>query len=184
MLQWTCRLRDVLERRGFLADRESARWLFEMSEAEFMDPENSFPKEFRWNDFCDNSSKALMGYRNPPFALYPNDSNRAGVVRAIGSGLFSQLGTGPTKGTINVLWLSPTTFISPVKFSIESELHDYEMRLEKRVDPSSIHGLIWTKVYATSLSAFEDNGWEEPSPLTIQFVEHLLHCLRTTFLLS
>jgi hypothetical protein len=39
-----------------------------------------------------------------------------------------------TKGVINVLWLSPTTFISVIKFFIENELHDYEMRLEKRIN--------------------------------------------------
>jgi hypothetical protein len=52
MLQWTCRLRDVLESRGLSTyGADSVRLFSEMREAEFVPGDGAFPNGFRWEDF-------------------------------------------------------------------------------------------------------------------------------------
>jgi hypothetical protein len=181
MLRWTCRLRDVLQPRPFLASKEHQRRLAAMREAEFISSNGMFPDEFRWEMLSD----CFDGVDRGPIALCNRNSPRPRLVVAVNNNplasrevrsLCGQPVTDFTKGDISVLWLSPTIFISPIWFyCVDVYLHDYTLIFEKRID------LTWIQCCVYSLSAFEGGGWDEPTPFPAPFFQHLTARLPANF---
>jgi hypothetical protein len=175
MLRWTCRLRTAFEERGFLLSDADSVLLSKINEAEFVDPKQAFPHEFRWETFC-SSFRYGPYYGDRAVTLeYPSADavDRRGLVPAVNTrsptspyGMpINNLG----KRDIDVLWLSPTVFISVVKFLIANQMiHDYEVTVG------------CTTCFITQLPAFDQVAFEKPSSLPIFFFQHLApsaHCL-------
>jgi hypothetical protein len=157
MLQQTSRLRDALERQGgFTATDDHARGkaLPFVTEAELVAPSGIFPNEFRW--------EALRSYCK----TYTLHSGQMTVDR--------------TKTNIDVLWLSPTVFLSPLHISVLDDQEvgfpfrrvfydctvDFLLRGEENGDKS-----VMFRAY--SLSSLLDGDREEPSLLPFQFFQHV-----------
>jgi hypothetical protein len=178
MLRWTCRLRDAFEERGFLSSDADSSVLSQIKEAEFVvDPDLAFPREFRWETFCSCFKYAQFGRlfsRTYEYTLADPSADavdRRGLVpamntrsrtsrsiRAMNGETINDLG----QRNIDVLWLSPTVFISAVKFQTTNQMiHDYEVTFE---------GI---SCFITQLPAFDQVAFETPSPLPISFFQHL-----------
>jgi hypothetical protein len=180
MLKWTCRFRDMLERRGFDVSIARPYPLRKIREAEFDD--GSFPDSFRWDTLrgclCDGASTSLLIDPShasglvPPICLYLNDrqEREAQSIR--------QLCGSPVayfdRQDIDVLWLSPTVFISTMDFQLPlpggtgypKQAHDYAVRLTRENGESFLY-------HAYSLSLFEGHGFAAPSPLPMKLLRHV-----------
>jgi hypothetical protein len=129
MLQRTSRLRDALERRGgFTAsdvDRAGGGALAFVTEAEFVTPSDTFPSEFRW--------EALTSC----YRIYTR--------LASGQTTFFDLTCCQMGTTVDVLWLSPTVFVSPLHISVGEDqevdppriFYDCEIEFLQREEPST-----------------------------------------------
>jgi hypothetical protein len=171
MLRWTCRLRDAFEARGFLSSEEDSMVLSQIKEAEFVvAPNEAFPHEFRWETFCSCFKHALFQRevtlvhsgadvaQGPHLVPAMNGSCWASrSARTMNGQAVSDLG----HGDINILWLSPTVFISSVKFLETDQVQDYTVGLG---------GRRWS---ITQLPAFDEVEFDEPSRLPIDFFGHL-----------
>jgi hypothetical protein len=184
MLQWTCRLRDELERGGFFVLERHSQKLSEMREAEFVSPDGGpFPNDFRWEAFVASyaSSKAdtppvYLFHRGdlPPFGVdrpaHLAVDRSSSIDQSIRS-LSGQAVPDFTTKSIDVLWLSKTVFISPMEFFWrrvhKSYLYEYGITLKPRATSQSI------TCYATALSSFGRGEVEEPSSLAVQFLKHV-----------
>jgi hypothetical protein len=168
MLRWTCRLRDEFEARGFLSSNVDSLVLSEIKEAEFVNP--FFPREFRWETFCscfkgatpDSSYVTLVGpdveERRGLVSAMSVDTPASRSILAMNGQTINDLG----QRNIDILWLSPTVFISAVEFRIHHhQVHDYEVGI----------GSIFC--FVTQLPAFHQEAFDEPSPLSIDFFQHL-----------
>jgi hypothetical protein len=169
MLQWTCRLRNVLERRGSLVEITSRR-MPEMKEAEFVSSKSgAFPNEFRWDMFrasYDSGSRCAIILdvdRAVPAVNTTTTDDRT----------FCSLSWQPlldfSETGINILWLSSTIFISPILFLPDNDvaLHEYSISFQDRTDDSL------TKCFVYSLSSFHGGTVRAPSLLPLLFLTHL-----------
>jgi hypothetical protein len=172
MLRWTCRLRNVLERRGSLAEISASR-VPEMREAEFVTSESgTFPNEFRWDTFqasCDSLGRCtiFLDHRSASSdRVFPVDENRT-AAWTVGSLSWRPLLDFSETG-INILWLSSTIFISPILFCTDDGvLHEYTIGFRDRTKDSATQYLVY------SLSAFQGGAVHEPSLLPLLFFTHL-----------
>jgi hypothetical protein len=170
MLRWTCRLLDVIERRGFWIDDfdSDGEPIWDIREAQFSCDEGCFPAGFRWDTLgtC-YSQKVYNAVLVPPNSTgsHPIDPNSA-PYRAIRS-LAGEEITDLTRRNINVLWLSQNIFISQIFFNIEGYCVD-EYELTFRYDR---HDRMQIFVY--TLSSFEDGEPDMHSPVPIAFLRHV-----------
>jgi hypothetical protein len=172
MLRWTCRLRDVLERRGFLVPGHEFPRLAEMREAEFTSENGVFPSDFRWQALrsCLNSKHwgtfhLFNGgeFGNAVPAVDPHSALSISI-RSISGQPVEDL----QQGNINVLWLSPTVFIACVGFVVGTSTplgHGYELTFYER-------GTGCVVLCATALSSLEGDEHGEPSPVPLEFFRH------------
>jgi hypothetical protein len=72
-LQWTCRLRDVLERQLIFPDRAKVHWA--MTEAKFICDDGLFPDDFRWETFAGCYSQEVVYVNLGRPAYLPIDPN-------------------------------------------------------------------------------------------------------------
>jgi hypothetical protein len=173
MLRWTCRLRDAFEARGFLSSDTDSLVLSQITEAEFVvDPAIGFPREFRWEAFCScfkpvpydsnyvtlvyPSADAMEGRQDLVLAMNTPRQTRSSP-RAMNGKTINDLG----QRNIDILWLSPKVFISGVKFRINNQIHDYEVTFGE------------IRCFITQLQAFDQVEFDEPSPLPVDFFQHL-----------
>jgi hypothetical protein len=173
MLRWTCRLRNVLERRGSLSEIIPS-WMPEMREAEFVSSESgTFPDEFRWDAFqesCDSHLHAII-----------LDVVPAVDATTTGDRTFCSLSWQPlldfSEKGINILWLSSTIFISPMLILPDNDtaLHEYMVGFRDRINRSS------TQYFVYSLSAFQGGEVREPSLLPWLFFAHLPATLQVDY---
>jgi hypothetical protein len=177
MLRWTCRLRDAFEERGFLSSNADSSTLSQIKEAEFVDvPNEAYPREFRWETFC-SCFKPRSSNRNSVINLvYPDVdvAERQGLVSVINIDTPTSRSIRDMNGlavndlgqrSIDVLWLSPTVFISGVAFYIANQMiNDYEVTFK---------GI---SCCITQLQAFDRVEFDEHSPLPIDFFRHLAPC--------
>jgi hypothetical protein len=165
MLRWTCRLRDAFAARGFLSSNEDSLVLSEIKEAEFVvAPNEAFPHEFRWKTFCSCFKLERLHLRivdvtrvRPVADVAGGSSWASGSAQAMNG----QAVTDLRQGNIDILWLSPTVFISSLNFCIPHQVHDYEV------------GFGGTRCSITQLAAFDQVEFDKPSPLPIDFFRHL-----------
>jgi hypothetical protein len=167
-LQWTCRLRDVLERLGFRIFKRSAKLLSEIREAKFTCADGCFPKLFRWDIFtqCYNQSRfdpSIFLHPSGDASYLPIDANCASysAIRALSGTCIADL----ARDNIDVLWLSKTIFISPIFFRLMTSpcVDDYELKFQ----PSDL------KFFVYSLSSFERDEPDIPSSLPADFLRHV-----------
>jgi hypothetical protein len=170
MLQWTCRLRDIVERRDFwIDDRNRGRepqWET-IREAEFACDDGCFPDGFRWDTLASCYSQNYFNVVLVPHGSAgsrPIDPNCASY-RAIRS-LAGEEITDLTRNNINVLWLSQNIFISQIFFNLDGYCVDeYELKFHYR------RGSMEIFVYA--LSSFGDGEPDIHSPVPIAFLRHV-----------
>jgi hypothetical protein len=148
MLRWTCRLRDVLESRDFYVhDNENNRpKLALMREAEFVTSQDQ--DKMDWESFL----QVFSGVKNDVTLYYGDDAHTFyGLVpvfqpdcsesHSIRS-LSGQAVSSSPHAKIDVLWLTPTVFISTFQFYLyiaEEEclsFHSYKVRMQPRGMPS------------------------------------------------
>jgi hypothetical protein len=188
MLQWTCRLRDVLERHGVLVlSQEDQARLSTMKEVEFVSSESAvFPDEFRWDTFngcldrpygCEVSLWApTYEHSDRLFASFdPNDPTSQSIRSLSGRPV-----TDFTKGDISIVWLSSSVFISPIQFTTfyyKGLVVDYDVYFHNRAKDSSI------QCYVHSLSG-PDGEDQEPSLLPLLFMSHLTATLPVDYFSS
>jgi hypothetical protein len=178
MLRWTCRLRDVLEQRAFLVKNDGqSRRLSEMREAEFVSPDGNFPAEFRWESlnecFYKPAHRAYLynsgnvgNYTNIFRAVDPHCSVSVSI-RSVSGQSVENL----QQENIDVLWLSPSIFISSFEFFVgvrERSLLDYSVICN---DERSNRGDVLLR--ATALGSFEGDEKGGPSPLPLDFFHHV-----------
>jgi hypothetical protein len=116
MLRWTCRLRDVLERRRFCIEDHDVKPLSTLREAEFVPSVDvALPGEFDFEKLkaCFSSSMFITLYDYDEYDLF----HISPVDPPIRS-LSGQLVTSEDLGRIGVLWLPPAVFISACRFSV------------------------------------------------------------------
>jgi hypothetical protein len=173
-------LRDVLERRGFVVKVTESRPLAELREAEFVSASGTFPAGFRWEAFLGCFSR-----RGDRVSLYSigdlgNQTNFVGAVDphcALSISIRSmsgQLVEDLQQENIDVLWLSPLIFISSFDFFVGGtvrSLGDYSVTCDERSNSSRRQ--LWTFVISTSLSTLEGDEHGEPSPLLLEFFQHV-----------
>jgi hypothetical protein len=181
MLRWTCRLRDVLEQRAFLVKDDSvSRRLSEMREAEFVSPDGNFPGEFRWESLLGCFYKEGNGVY-----LYNSGevSNPTNVLRAIDPhcsvsvsirSVSGQLVENLQQENIDVLWLSPSIFISSFMFFVgvrARSLLDYCVICDEQ-SSTFLHQRS-APLRATALCSFEGDEQGDPSRLPLEFFHHV-----------
>jgi hypothetical protein len=148
MLRWTCRLRDVLESRDFYVhDNENDRpKLAVMREAEFVTCQDR--DKMDWESFL----QVFSGVKNDVTLYYGDDAHtfygHVSVFQPDGNDshsirlLSGQAVSSSPHAKIDVLWLSPTVFISTFQFYLyiaEEEylsFHSYQVRTQPRGMPS------------------------------------------------
>jgi hypothetical protein len=175
MLQWTCRLRDVLERDGVLVTtQEEQDRLSNLKEVEFVSLENGvFPNEFRWESFegCLDRSRCGVtlwadSYKHSDRLVAAFDPN-APTSHSIHS-LSGLLVTDFTKGDISIVWVSSMEFISPIRFETvfyKGLVKAYDVNFHRDKDSS-----IQCHVYSLSAS---DGIIQEPSVSPLLLLSHL-----------
>jgi hypothetical protein len=144
MLQWTCRLRDVLQG---LCVEESVRKRTPLSflrEAEFLTPQDQ--QELDWETFY----QLFNGVQRAVTLCYPRDAGMYHVPLfepdcEIGRSV-RLLSGQPVRSfhdaKVDVLWLTSTAFISSVHFSLfldeeeNTAYHAYEVTMKPRGNPS------------------------------------------------
>jgi hypothetical protein len=185
MLKWTCRLRDALERRGFWDELENP--LSNLREAEFDDANGTFPDSFRWDTLrgclrvclrgclCDGGDTCVTLFdnryhqRNGLAPAFDRRDPKTQSIRRLCGTPVADL----DRHDIDVLWLSPSVFISAVDFELPGADgdpmpdHDYVVHLTEKQ-----HGREF-RFYAFSLSWIEGNGFAAPSPLPLQLLGHV-----------
>jgi hypothetical protein len=177
MLKWTCRLRDTLERRRLWVHETSPNPLSNLREAE-CDNENAiFPDSFRW----DTLRGCLRDEKDACTTFFTDPSQGIGLVPAFeqdDSGLQSGRRLTGTRVAdldrqdIDVLWLSPSVFMSTVDFKLPDadgapiHANDYAVRLAGKKDGEVLY-------YAYSMPFFEGTGFAPPSPLPVQLLRHV-----------
>jgi hypothetical protein len=158
MLQRTSRLRDALERQGGFTASDSycARdpVLAIVAEAELATPSDIFPSEFRW--------EALKSC----YKIYTH--------HASGKTTVDQKGT-----SVDVLWLSPTVFISPLHIRVgeyrevdsgfRRMSYDCEIKFIQREEENAKNVFLF-RVYR--LWSLAGGDVEEPSLVPFQFLQH------------
>jgi hypothetical protein len=169
MLQWTCRLRDVLERQ--LIEPERAKLLSTMTEAKFICDGGLFPDDFRWETLAGCYSQKAgyidLGTNDEPGYL-PIDPNCPSyqAVRSLSGKDIADL----TLRNINVLWLSRNVFISQIFFS-RRYMCGYKYEL------TFLHNWSRTSIFVYTLSFFEHDEQDLPSPIPVDFLRHVTACL-------
>jgi hypothetical protein len=181
LLRWTCRLRDVLERRGLLvASLEKARIVSEIREAEFVALDGAFPTEFRWETLQSSSDPGRRGW----LSLYPSDGYPVADYRDVDFHSPISISIRSFSGqsiedlqqhNIDILWLSKSVFVSRFCFTLEIEgayrsfrrLSDYQLSF------SCDAGMERHWFFATTLSSIQGDDRWEPSPLPIELFRHL-----------
>jgi hypothetical protein len=176
MLRWTCRLRDALEQRGLWAPP----WVLlpNMWEAEFDYENGAFPDGFRW----DALRGCLSDEEDNCVTLYIDPGHRNGLVPAFdghdpeaisdGRRFCGTRVTDLDRQDIDVLWLSPSVFISAADFELPGtdgepiHVADYSVRLTRANERDIVY-------HAYSLSYFEGNGFTAPSPLPMKLLSHV-----------
>jgi hypothetical protein len=180
MLKWTCRLRDFLESRGHgsLFTEHRMTWsdelftpqgrLHSMREAEFIAScENGFPEEFRWEKFANLFECNYHGAEIELSGFLGDDPVATASPSLRGRDLEGQIGTmNPHK--LEVLWLSPTLFISSIRFAVRGALLlDFGiMFLTQAPEERRL-------LFAYSLKSFQESELDEPSSLSLEFFCHL-----------
>jgi hypothetical protein len=167
MLQRTNRLRDALERQGGFTATGGINDYYTggaavpfVTEAEFVTPSGIFPSEFRWEAL--RSCYKIYTHRAPV------DQERT--------------------HSVDVLWLSPTVFLSPLQISVQEEegpvprvfydcAIDFLLREEENTEKSVVF-----RVYSLSSLLLEDR--DEPSLLPFQFLQHVTALLPANYFSS
>jgi hypothetical protein len=171
VLKRTCRLRDVLESRGFwIDDRTRDRepeWEM-IREAHFVCEDGGFPDGFRWDTLASCYSQNVYNViLVPPGAAgsRPIDSNSASyrAIRSLAGKEIKDL----ARRNINVLWLSQNIFISQIFFNLEGYCVD-EYELTFRYDHYDR-----MQIFVYTLSSFEDGEPDIHSPVPIVFLRHV-----------
>jgi hypothetical protein len=160
MIQQTNRLRDTLARRGFWVD---GNVLPKLGEHEFVTPvvNGNFPDEFRvetLQNYCSDGWSELDLYSIPADGRVRVD--RHPIRDCSESAEFS------------ALWLTPRLFISKYAIFDDALLrHDFSVAWGTRES----HRKNVFSVY--SLSSFEEEGSDDPSPLPLEMLRHLFTLL-------
>jgi hypothetical protein len=178
-LKWTCRLRDLFERKGYQTCDWSLKKCTEIREAEFVG--GSFPEQFRWETFRESSnyvsrtvtlifSRASVSSVDHLVPAIDLNSEEAKQIRSRRGRPIRRL----RPRNIDVWWISPTLFISWMEiFLDDAPLEDFEVNFVER-------GSRW-KFHVYSLSAF---GSERQIPswlLPIDFCRHLIALLPANY---
>jgi hypothetical protein len=171
VLKWTCRLRDVLESRGFwIDDRTHERepeWEM-IREAQFACDDGCFPDGFRWDTLAACYSQKVYNVILVPHGSAgscPIDPNSASyqAIRSLSGKEITDL----TRHNINVLWLSQNIFISQIFFNLDGYCVD-EYELTFRYDHYDR-----MQIFVYTLSSFEDGEPDIHSPVPIAFLRHV-----------
>jgi hypothetical protein len=183
MLRRTFRLHEALERRRFWVYRNSWNPLAGMQEAEFSAATGNFPDSFRWDTFCG----CLYNGEDACATLFIDPNQRDYLVPAFEGDLMGTETIRRWSGRqitdldaqdIDVLWLSPSVFISAVDFDLPDfslpdddgepvHAHDYAVRLSRRGSYDDL------TLYVYSFPFFEGNGFSAPSALPLQLLRHV-----------
>jgi hypothetical protein len=170
MLQWTCRLRDVLERERF---HSRSSCLSGLRELEFSN-QDTFAEGLRWENLVESLNDGCH-------CLHRNDGKidcccgplidptcrEYGSIRALSGESIPDL----SQHKFDVLWLSPTVFISRLYFYINMRnCSEYSICFERR------HSKV-TRCHVYLLSCFEEEAVSvTPSlcPLPLSFFRNLV----------
>jgi hypothetical protein len=155
MLRWTTRLRDILEIKKYEIDEDASDDLLDLwytiREAEFVDTDSisTFPADLDWDTFTGLYRGSELFIREDSSVL------KAIILRPSADGsLSSAMGRkctnelirsfsgkiidNPNEERIDVLWLSPTVFVSSFNISIKAEAFhlgwDYYIMVSTRQD--------------------------------------------------
>jgi hypothetical protein len=184
MLQWTCRLRDTLERRGWLTNTSVSKQLTFMREAEFVGTNGSFPDDFRWEalqNCCYTSVNQDLVLRDPKTnvdaslvpAIDPIKGRSCRYIRR----LCGQPAIDVTEAKLTILWLSPKVFICSDCFSLEQDpVPEYSVSFLPTPpnDARSFNDLRFgSGWYAYSFSSFDDTESYERLTLPMEFLSHV-----------
>jgi hypothetical protein len=170
MLQWTCRLRDVLERERF---HSRSSCLSGLRELEFSN-QDTFPEGLRWenlveslNDGChclhqdDGTNDCFVPAINPTCLEY-------GSIRALSGESVPDL----SQRKFDVLWLSPTVFVSRLSFNMNTRnCFEYSICFQRRRHSKA------TRFHVYLLSCFEKEAESATSslcPLPLSFFRSLV----------
>jgi hypothetical protein len=182
MLQWTCRLRDVLEARGWLADASISKQLTFMREVEFVGTDGSFPDEFR----LEALQKCCYGRINQDLYLKdPETNSRPNLVPAIDTKcrsarfirrLCGQPAIDFKDVSFSILWLSPTVFLCTDCFYFgDDPVPEYNVGFVPRQlnDLHSFDDIRWgIGWYAYSFSSFGGTEPYQRLTLPMEFLGH------------
>jgi hypothetical protein len=181
MLQWTCRLRDALEATGLLASHGVSKQLTFMREAEFVGTNGSFPVDFRWEAFqkcCYNKGRQALFLRDPE-TRFDTDLVPAIDYKCRSGRYIARLCGQPAvdfSEKINILWLSPTVFISNEFFVVAGRpASEYRVSFQQRESNELV------AYYAYSLSSFRDTESSECLTLPIAFLSHVVASLELSY---
>jgi hypothetical protein len=183
MLQWTCRLRDALEARGWLADASVSKQLTSMREAEFVGSSGSFPGDFR----LEALQKCCYSRINQGLYLKdPETNSRPNLVPAIDTKnrsaryirrLCGQPAIDFKDVLFSILWLSPTVFICTDCFYFgDDPVPEYNVSLLPRQlnDLHSFDDVRWgIGWYAYSFSSFGGTEPYQRLTLPMEFLGHV-----------
>jgi hypothetical protein len=187
MLQWTCRFRDMLEERGLLAYQSVSKQLtMSLREAEFVGTTGIFPDDFRWEAFqncCYSERRQTLFLRDPEtnldtdLVLVPAIDNKCRAGRYIRR-LRGQPAVDFSDEKINILWLSPSVFISNEFFLVVGSpcpASEYRVSFQHRESNE------WVGYCAYSLSSFAGTESYEWSTLPIAFLSHVVASLEMIY---
>jgi hypothetical protein len=180
MLKWTCRLRDLIESKGYKTCERAVKRCTEIREAEFVD--GNLPEQFRWETFkncCEHKDNVYVWLFNcdsvtsPIGQLVPAINSCSPELLHIRS-LCGLPITSVQERKLDVLWLSQTVFVSWTAFSFEQRsLRDFE------VEFIAYRGF---SCYVYSLSAFGEGEWvSSSSALAMHFFRHLIGLLPANY---
>jgi hypothetical protein len=170
MLRWSSRLRDALHQQRIRIHAAALEPVLRMREAEFSTSGNGqFPDSFRWDTltYCFKLGRdfAFLFKNNDPSALEIQASSPAyGAVRALSGTPITDL----SKMGIDVLWLSPTIFISSIALTVDYLfVAEYELVFSERESSEVI------SMYIYSVSSFGRGELDEPSLAPALFLRHV-----------
>jgi hypothetical protein len=138
-------------------------------EAEFIPPSGTFPNEFRWEAL--QHSYAACTVHNPSYLSSPSTSE------------YWYPSSAQSIDTIDVLWLSPTVFLSFFALCDEDAgefSYDCSIAFQRR-EGGAMKGYFFL-VY--SLSSFFEGEVDEPSLLPFQFFQHVTAFLPVNYFSS
>jgi hypothetical protein len=175
MLEGTCRLRDMLESRGWLVHRGVSKQLaMSLREAEFVGTNGSFPHDFRWEAF----QNCCYSKNSQSLILVPAIDRKSRSYRYKLRSLCGQPAVDFSDEKISILWLSPTVFISNEYFFVarsQRPAAEYRVSFQQRESNK------WVGYYAYSLSSFGDTESYERSTLPITFLSHVVASLEMSY---